>query len=420
MMNFFAEHRRIRMLSACAAVFGMLNGSVMPAFAQAPGEVSETAAAPGPALSQGQLQQLVAPIALYPDSLLTHVLMGATYPFEIVQAARWRDGNPNVTGPDLEQAMQEQPWDESVKALTAFPQVLTMMNEKLDWTQQLGEAFLADQQAVFAAVQALRQRAETAGNLKTSKELRVTRTARDDGSYYTVIDTPQPDEIYVPVYDPTIVYGAWPYDDYPPYYWYPRGWRRDRLFWFGTAIVLGTALWAVWNWRSRSLAVDARRFNAFNRTKLANPTWAFKAQHRKGVPFKSPVLAKKLGPIAAPTNAQRAILHNQLKKGTLSKVTPVTPTVKSTTPHTTTPHTTTPLTKHHSATGGTTGTPHKTTTAVPHKVPVPKKTVTAVPHKSGGVTHKAPPKPQAKVVPKVSSKPAVKAVAPVKKRSDHK
>src|ERR1700712_1203404 len=121
-------------------------------------------------LSQAQIQQLVAPIALYPDSLLTQVLMASTYPLEVVEAARWSHDNPALTGAALSDAMQAQSWDPSVKALTAVPQTLQMMSDKLNWMQQLGDAFLAQQQDVLAAVQRLRTEAQAAGNLQSSPQ----------------------------------------------------------------------------------------------------------------------------------------------------------------------------------------------------------------------------------------------------------
>ncbi len=318
MMEFFGRHLRIRLWSVVSAVVAMLNAALMPAFAQTPEPVA------APVFTRATLERLVAPIALYPDSLLTHVLMASTYPYEIVQAARWREANPDDKGKALEDAMADQPWDESVKAVVALPDVLRMMNEKLDWTQQLGEAFLAQEDDVFAAVQALRTRAETAGNLKTSNELRVTRATRDDGSAYTEIEPIEPETVYVPVYDPQVVYGAWPYPDEPPYYWYPRDWRRDRVIWFGAAVLVGVALWAAWDWRRRSIRVNPVRYNAFNRTKIANPVWAFKPQHRKGVPFKTQTLTKKFGPIAAPTALQRTQLKQHFKAtGPVGKTSPI-------------------------------------------------------------------------------------------------
>ena len=114
------------------------------------------------ALTQQQVQQLVAPIALYPDSLLAQVLTASTYPLEVTMAARWSEKNPDLKGAALEEAMQKEPWDPSVKGLTSVPQVLAMMNDKLDWTQQLGEAFLAQPDDIQNAIQALRARAEAA------------------------------------------------------------------------------------------------------------------------------------------------------------------------------------------------------------------------------------------------------------------
>ena len=154
--------------------------------------------------SKEKLEQLVAPIALYPDSLLSQAFMASTYPLEVVQAARWVKANPKVKGKALEDAMQKQPWDASVKSLTAFPTVLDMMNDKLDWTQQLGDAFLAQQQDVLAAVQTLRERADKAGNLKTTKQQKVTKGSSGAQSYIA-IEPQDPSVVYVPAYDPNEV-----------------------------------------------------------------------------------------------------------------------------------------------------------------------------------------------------------------------
>src|SRR5262249_31332139 len=188
-----------------------------------------------PRPTAAQLEQLVAPIALYPDSLLSQVLMASTYPLEAVEAARWSQANPGVTGQALEDAMQKQSWDPSVKALTAVPQTLQMMNDKLEWTRELGDAFLAQQADGLDAVQRLRQRADNAGNLKTTQQQRVIKTpaprstapggaapqpSAAPATIYT-IEPADPDEYYVPIYDPGVIYGAWPYPDYAPFYWYP-------------------------------------------------------------------------------------------------------------------------------------------------------------------------------------------------------
>src|SRR6478752_1001179 len=165
-------------------------------------------------LNQQELAQLVAPIALYPDALLAQVLTASTYPLEIAMAARWSEKNVNVKGAALEEAMQKQTWDPSVKGLTSVPQVLAMMNEKLDWTNQLGEAFLAQPDDMQTAIQALRKQAETTGNLKSGKEQKVRRVAAPPSTgyvgppEYVVIEPVEPDYIYVPVYDPVVVYGS--------------------------------------------------------------------------------------------------------------------------------------------------------------------------------------------------------------------
>ena len=236
-------------------------------------------------LTQQQLQQLVAPIALYPDALLAQVLTASTYPLEVAMAARWSEKNPNIKGTALEDEMQKQTWDPSIKGLTSVPQVLAMMNEKLDWTNQLGEAFLAQPNDVQTAVQALRKQAETTGSLKSSKEQKVSRIPAPQSSAYAgppeyiVIEPTEPDYIYVPVYDPVVVYGPgyWP-PAYAPFFWYPRWWVVGPAFGFGAALFVGPALWYHYNWGHGGFAaiqtnpVMYSRFNRVNPPrKSANP-----------------------------------------------------------------------------------------------------------------------------------------------------
>ena len=198
-------------------------------------------------LSAAQLEQLVAPIALYPDSLLAQVLMASTYPLEVVEAARWVKANPNLKGDNLDAALQKQSWDPSVKSLAVFPQTLQMMNDKLDWTEDLGDAFLAQQKDVMAAVQRLRDKAQAQGNLKSGKEQTV-KTEGSGSSQVIVIQSTQPDTVYVPVYNPTVVYGPWPYPAYPPYYWYPPGYVANDVIFFGLGVAAGYALWGDMDW----------------------------------------------------------------------------------------------------------------------------------------------------------------------------
>ena len=176
----------------------------------------------GAPLSKAQLEQLVAPIALHPDPLLSQMLMASTYPIEVVQAARWAKENPGVSGAALEDAMQKQPWDPSVKALTAVPQALQMMSDKLDWTQQLGDAFLGQQEELLAAVQHLRQRAQAAGSLKSSEQQTVKTVQAPTGAgtptgtgapALIAIEPTNPDYLSVPVFDPRVAHGDWPYPE---------------------------------------------------------------------------------------------------------------------------------------------------------------------------------------------------------------
>jgi len=165
--------------------------------------------------SQAELEQILAPIALYPDTMLSHVLIAATYPLEVIQAERWTAKNPNIKGSDAVQAVEDRDWDPSVKALTAFPQVLKRMSENLEWTQKLGDAFLQDEKAVLASVQSLRQKAYDAGNLDKMDKVSV---SRDDDNI--IIQPIEREVVYVPYYDTRVVYGPWYWSHYPPVYWY--------------------------------------------------------------------------------------------------------------------------------------------------------------------------------------------------------
>ena len=219
-----------------------------------------------PTFSPEELEQVVAPIALYPDSLLAQVLMASTYPLEVVEAARFAEENPSLKDEALDQALQGKTWDPSVKSLVSFPQVLTMMNEKLDWTQKLGDAFLAQQKDVMDAVQRLRARAHAEGNLESTKEQKViveqapptevtvqqapTEVVVEQAPpTVIVIEQTNPQVVYVPTYNPTVVYGPWPYPAYPPYYYYPPGYvAGSSMLSFGAGMAVGAAVWGDCDW----------------------------------------------------------------------------------------------------------------------------------------------------------------------------
>lgn len=167
-------------------------------------------AEPEALFKQEELDQMLAPIALYPDSLLAQLLMASTYPLEVVQAARWLEQNKDLEDQALADALEKRDWDPSVKSLIQFPDVLSMMNENLDWMMKLGDAFLSQQEDVTNTIQNLRIKAKDTGNLKTTEE-QVVKVEKE----VVIIEPASPKVVYVPVYNPTVVYGVWWWPAYP-------------------------------------------------------------------------------------------------------------------------------------------------------------------------------------------------------------
>ena len=195
-------------------------------------------------LSQAALDQLVAPIALYPDPLLSNVMMAATYSDEVVEAKRWLDQNKSLKGKALKAAADKQDWDNSVKQLTATPPVLAMMSDKRDWTEKLGDAVFTQQQDVMDAVQRLRARAQAEDKLRTTKQQKVTHR-RLDNRDIIAIEPVSRTMAYVPYYDPGVAYGAWPYPAYPPYYWPGYYYGPDPLVAGLTFAAFAVGAWAI-------------------------------------------------------------------------------------------------------------------------------------------------------------------------------
>jgi hypothetical protein len=293
-----------RSLAVCAALWSV---ATMPAYAQAPAPAlsAATSAQSQPqdsqTFSQAQIDQLVAPIALYPDPLLTQLLMASTYPLEVVEAARWSHENSSVTGQALETAMQAQSWDPSVKALAAVPQTLQMMSDKLDWTEQLGDAFLAQQQDVLAAVQTLRAEAQAAGNLQSTPQQVVMTAAPPAGGIAEgtprpiVIEPINADVYYVPVYNPAVVYGAWEYPAYQPFYWSPPGFVASNVVSFAAGVAVGAAIWGNCDWWNHNVIINVNRYNTFNRTDITNNVWVHNPAHRGDVPYRNTALDERFG-----------------------------------------------------------------------------------------------------------------------------
>jgi hypothetical protein len=265
--------------------------------------------------SQAELDQLLAPIALYPDSLLAQVLMASTYPIEIVMADRWVKANPNLRDKALEDALQKQTWDASVKSLAVLPQVLAMMSEKLDWTQKLGDAFLAQPKEVMATAQALRSKAVAQGALQDTKEQKVVKETVEQTTVIKIEPT-NPEVVYVPTYNPTVVYGYWPYPAYPPYYWYPPGYvAGGALLGFTAGVIVGGALWGNCNWGHGDVNVDVNRYNNFNRTNISNGNWQHNAEHRGAVPYRDKAVAQQYNRGASPNAATRDAYRGRADAG---------------------------------------------------------------------------------------------------------
>ena len=214
---------------------------LLPCAARAQTSNPPPAAAAQQVLKPAQLDQLVAPIALYPDSLLSEVLMASTYPLEIVEAERWVSANKNLKGDELKKAVGKQDWDDSIKSLVATPSVLDMMSAKLDWTQKLGDAVIAQQADVMDAIQRLRGKAQANNKLQSTQQQKVT-VRQNQGRQVIEIAPTDPDTVYVPYYDPAVVYGDWPYPDYPPYYWPAPGYIAAGIIATGIAFGTGYAL----------------------------------------------------------------------------------------------------------------------------------------------------------------------------------
>lgn len=261
--------------------------------------------------SQQELDQILAPVALYPDSLLAQVLIASTYPLEVVMADRWVKQNKNLTGDKLIEAADKEPWDPSVKALVPFPDLLSTMAEKLEWTEKLGDAFLAQQTDVMETVQSLRKRAYEAGNLKSSNEQHVIVEKE------TVLVEPADSRVvYVPVYDPWWVYGSWWWPYYPPYvfypYPYPSAFYYSGYIGFSAGFVVG-AYWGNWgycNWPYRTVYVNhhyhGRPYPGYRSahagsvvaSRGAPPTmqkWRHDPYHRRGVAYRDAAVGNQFG-----------------------------------------------------------------------------------------------------------------------------
>jgi len=270
---------------------------------------SPARAADPPAFSAAQLDQMLAPIALFPDALLSQVLMASTYPSQVKEAADWAFANRDLKGDDAVKAVQDKLWDPSVQSLVAFPQVLAMLQEKPEWVRDMGDAFLGQPDAVMDSVQFLRMKAKEAGNLKSNEQQIVTVEAAPPALQTIVVNAPppptqiiviapaQPQVIFVPIFNPAFVFGPWWHPLFPPFFFPPPprwgfGWSVvGSAIWWGTAIGVRNALWGGVNWNTRNVNINVNQWNNINvnnriTSNDRNVNWNHNPGNRQGMPYR--------------------------------------------------------------------------------------------------------------------------------------
>jgi hypothetical protein len=250
---------------------------------------------PDSAYSREELAQMLAPIALYPDVLLSQILMASTYPIEVIEADRWVRSNPHLQGEALDVSLAAEDWDPSVKALCHFPSILALMSERIGETTNLGNAFLAQEGEVMDMVQELRAAAYAQGNLTTTSRQQVI-VERET----IIIEPANPRVIYVPYYDPFYIYGPWWYPAYPPYYWAPPGVSIGFgiAYWPGIYFSFSFGSWSYFDWHRHYIHIDVHKRPRYVRHDrwIAEPgRWQHAPRHRRGVAYRDRPTALKYG-----------------------------------------------------------------------------------------------------------------------------
>jgi hypothetical protein len=322
--RFFSEGARSLMIGVLAVA--IVQGDTLtsaPLLQSAPSPSSDQA----PKIPPDQLDSLVAPIALYPDPLLAQTLAASTYPLEIIQLQQWLTKNPGLKDKALADAVAKEPWDPSIEALAALPDVVKRLADDIQWTTDLGNAFLAQQSDVMDAVQRMRKKAEDKGNLKTTEQQKV-ETKVIESKSVIVIEQADPQVVYVPSYDPVVVWGS-PVYPYPPIYYPPAGYYAAGLaISFGVGVMMGAFWSGGWGWGSgwSNNNININNNNNFNRnsniggnrnniggnrpSQLPNrggdrgnfsgggrgdSSWRHNPQHRGGAPYRDRATADRFG-----------------------------------------------------------------------------------------------------------------------------
>lgn len=321
---------RVRFQAYRGLIAILLTALLMPvdaaAFAlqeQKPAAQSEQADAKIP---PEQLDSLVAPIALYPDQLLSQVLVASTYPLEIVQLQQWLAKNPKLKDKSLADAVAKQPWDPSIQSMAALPDVVKRLADDIQWTTDLGNAFLAQQSDVMDAVQRMRKKAEDTGALKSNEQQKVETKVIENKSVI-IVEQAQPEVVYVPTYNPVVVYGP-PVYPYPPIYYppYPAGAVvATSMISFGVGVAVGAAWGGGWGYGARwggNNDIDINVNNNFQRNAIRNSgnrggnTWQHNPQHRGGAPYANQGTADRFGGSArgASASSRQAGAQQQISR----------------------------------------------------------------------------------------------------------
>jgi len=300
--------RRATVGAALATILATAASAQSPSWPTPPAPQAERPTTPQtkPAspLLPARLGRMLAPIALYPDDLLADVLAAATYPLDVVEAARWLQDSQNAAlkGDQLFAALQQKSWDPSVKSLTLFPRILRMLDANLEWTEQLGEAYLANPAAVMDAVQRLRRRAQLAGRLVTTPQ-EIVRTEKEPTRIEEsiTIEAPSPEVAYVPICDPSFAYGPWPYPDFPPFFPVFAGATIGGCGWISGPIIVPFVL----NFRTRHIEIDRKRLALFDqdrdrdrerdRDHALGEEWRHDPAHRGNVPYRDAAVSARFG-----------------------------------------------------------------------------------------------------------------------------
>ena len=308
---------------ACMACVALL---VCGAFAQQPqtqgprppASTASTPATQGNAVfSNAELDQMFAPIALYPDALLAQILMASTYPGDVADAAAWSKANPNAKGDAAVKQVANQPWDPSVQSLVAVPQVLASLSQDAAWVQKMGDAFLAAPDTVMASVQRLRRQAQQAGNLKDNEYQKILEQPNPAAQQpqTIVIESANPQTVYVPSYNPAYVYGSWGYAGYPPYYYPPPAYYYPGAalaagITFGIGIAITDSLWGDCDWGGGDININNERYNNINTNRERNTErntergdrgnrgeskWQHDSARRDGTPYRDNASREKYG-----------------------------------------------------------------------------------------------------------------------------